>query len=80
MIAVIISEKNQGIPSSGIQFCFWGALVIYASIKLRTLILISRDQVCMYVYAYMYVYNMYVCMYVYNVCMYVYKRIHTDVL
>ena len=69
MIAVIISEKNQGIPSSGIQFCFWGALVIYASIKLRTLILISRDQVCMYV-----------CIYIMYVCMYVYKRIHTDVL
>ena len=45
MIVVIINEKNQGIPSSGIQFCFWGALVIYASIKLRTLILLSRDQV-----------------------------------
>ena len=50
MIAVIISEKNQGIPSSGIQFCFWGALVIYAGIKLRSLILISRDQVCISVY------------------------------
>ena len=46
MIVVILSEKNQGIPSSGIQFCFWGALVIYAGIKLRSLILISRDQVC----------------------------------
>ena len=46
MIAVILSEKNQGIQSSGIQFCFWGALVIYAGIKLRSLILISRDQVC----------------------------------
>ena len=46
MIAVIISEKNQGIPSSGIQFCFWGALVIYATIKLRSLILLSKDQVC----------------------------------
>ena len=34
MIVVILSEKNQGIPSSGIKFCFWGALVIYASIKL----------------------------------------------
>ena len=45
MIAVIISEKNQGIPSSGIQFCFWGALVIYAGIKLRTLILLSKDRV-----------------------------------
>ena len=46
MIAVIISEKNKGIPSSGIQFCFWGALVIYAGIKLRSLILLSKDQVC----------------------------------
>jgi len=45
MIAVITSEIRQGIPSSGIQFCFWGALVVYASIKLRSLILISRDQV-----------------------------------
>ena len=49
MIALILSEKNQGIPSSGIQFCFWGALVIYASIKLRTLILLRKDQVCIYV-------------------------------
>ena len=48
MVAVILSEKNQGIPSSGIQFCFWGALVIHASIKLRTLILLSKDQVCNY--------------------------------
>ena len=46
MIAVIIDEKRQGIPSSGIQFCFWGALAIYAGIKLRTLILLSEDQVC----------------------------------
>ena len=46
MIAVIINEKNQGIPSSGIQFCFWGTLVIYAGIKLRTLILLIKDQVC----------------------------------
>ena len=46
MIAVIIIEKNQGVPSSGIQFCFWGALVIYAGIKLRSLILLSKDQVC----------------------------------
>ena len=45
MIAVIISEKRQGIPSSGIQFCFWGTLFIYAGIKLRTLILLSKDQV-----------------------------------
>ena len=30
MIVVILSDKNQGIPSSGIKFCFWGALVIYA--------------------------------------------------
>ena len=45
MIVVILNEKNQGIPSSGIQFCFWGALVIYAGIKLRTLILISKDKV-----------------------------------
>ena len=45
MIAVITSEIRQGIPSSGIQFCFWGALVVYASIKLRGLILVSRDQV-----------------------------------
>ena len=45
MIAVITSEIRQGIPSSGIQFCFWGALVVYASIKLRSLILISQDQV-----------------------------------
>ena len=45
MIAVITSEIRQGIPSSGIQFCFWGALVVYASIKLRSLILLSRDQV-----------------------------------
>ena len=44
MIAVIIDEKRQGIPSSGIQF-FWGALLIYAGIKLRTLILLSKDQV-----------------------------------
>ena len=51
MIAVIISEKNQGIPSSGVQFCFWGALVIYAGIKLRSLILISKDQVCVCMYA-----------------------------
>ena len=52
MIAVILSEKNQGIPSSGIQFCFWGALVIYAGIKLRTLILISRDEVQRSLYHY----------------------------
>ena len=45
MIAVIRSEICQGIPSSGIQFCFWGALVVYASIKLRSLILITKDQV-----------------------------------
>ena len=45
MIAVITSEIRQGIPSSGIQFCFWGALVVYASVKLRSLILINRDQV-----------------------------------
>ncbi|XP_065898603.1 multidrug resistance-associated protein 1-like isoform X2 [Dysidea avara] len=44
MIAVITSEIRQGIPSSGIQFCFWGALVVYASIKLRSLILVSQDQ------------------------------------
>ena len=50
MIVVIINEKNQGIPSSGIQFCFWGALVIYASIKLRTLILIRKDRVCSHEY------------------------------
>ena len=49
MIALILSEKNQGIPFSGIQFCFWGALVIYAGIKLRTLILLRKDQVCVYV-------------------------------
>lgn len=45
MMMLILSEKDQGIPSSGIQFCYWGALVIYASIKLRTLILLSQDQV-----------------------------------
>ena len=45
MILVIISEKNQGIPSSGIQFSFWGALLVYAGIKLHTLILLSKDQV-----------------------------------
>ena len=57
MIAVILKEKNQDIPSSGIQFCFWGALVIYAAIKLRSLILISRDQVCMYVRTYASIYR-----------------------
>ena len=45
MIVVIINEKNRGLSSSGIQFYFWGALVVYASIKLRTLILLSKDQV-----------------------------------
>ena len=45
MMVVIKSEKNQGIPSSGIQFYFWGALLVYAGIKLRTLILLSKDQV-----------------------------------
>ena len=54
MIAVILSEKNQGIQSSEIQFCFWGALVIYAGIKLRSLILISRDQVLYFVALYVY--------------------------
>ena len=48
MIVMILREKNQGIPSSGIKFCFWGALVIYASIKLHTLIFLSRDQMCIY--------------------------------
>ena len=55
MIAVIISEKNQGIPSSGIQFCFWGALVIYAGIKLRSLILLSKDQVCISIMCILYI-------------------------
>ena len=52
MIALILSEKDQGIPSSGIQFSFWGALIIYAGIKLRTLILLSKDQVCSYLCVY----------------------------
>ena len=45
MIVLIINEKNRGLTSSGVQFFFWGALVVYASIKLRTLILLSKDHV-----------------------------------
>ena len=45
MIVLIINEKNHGLTSSGVQFFFWGVLVVYASIKLRTLILLSKDHV-----------------------------------
>lgn len=38
-------HRKRGTRSSGILITFWISLVIYGSIKLRTLILISEDQV-----------------------------------
>ena len=46
MCALVIHHNRvQGQHSSGLMLLFWLGLVIYGSLKLRTYILIARDQV-----------------------------------
>ena len=42
---VIDNDRLRGHRSSGLMLLFWLGLVIYGSLKLRTYILIARDQV-----------------------------------
>jgi hypothetical protein len=44
-VLVIRHDRVQGQRSSGLMLLFWLGLVIYGSFKLRTYILIARDQV-----------------------------------
>ena len=48
MCALVIHwDRLRGHHSSGLMLVFWLGLVIYGSLKLRTYILIARDQVAM---------------------------------
>ena len=38
-------DRIAGVRSSGLLLCFWLGLVVYGSIKLRTLLLLSIDNV-----------------------------------
>ena len=42
---VIHRDRQHGHRSSGLMLLLWLGLVIYGSLKLRTYILIARDQV-----------------------------------
>ncbi len=49
-VLVIHHDRVRGQRSSGLMLLFWLGLVIYGSFKLRTYILIARDQVQIHMY------------------------------
>ena len=55
-VLVIHHDRVQGQRSSGLMLLFWLGLVIYGSFKLRTYILIARDQVQIDSYSSTYMY------------------------
>ena len=44
VVLVLQYERRQGVRSSAILFLLWLAMVVYACLKLRTLISIARDE------------------------------------
>ena len=42
---VIHRDRQQGRRTSGLMLLFWLGMVIYGSLKLRTYVLVARDQV-----------------------------------
>ena len=42
---VVVFERKSGIRSSGTLIVFWMAMLAYSTMKLRTLILLSKDAV-----------------------------------
>ena len=44
-LLVMYRDRVFGQRSSGLLFCFWLGMVVYGSIKLRTLLLLSIDNV-----------------------------------
>ena len=42
---VLWQERRDGVRSSGLLFIFWLALVLYGALKLRSVILLSEDEV-----------------------------------
>ena len=47
---VLWQDRRDGVRSSGLFFIFWFCLVVYAALKLRTLILWSEDTVRIVIY------------------------------
>ena len=45
-LLVLWQERRDGVRSSALFTIFWFCLVCYASLKLRTLILLAEDKVC----------------------------------
>ena len=42
---LIIREKHLGVKSSGRQFVFWGVLLLYEGMRVRSLSLIHQDDI-----------------------------------
>ena len=42
---LIIREKHLGVKSSGRQFMFWGVLLLYEGMRVRSLSLIHQDDI-----------------------------------
>lgn len=46
VIGLVLSyQRRLGIRSAGINFLFWLGLLLYGSIKVRSIVLISKDNV-----------------------------------
>ena len=48
MIGVVTTHRVSGIKSSGLPFVFWLVMMIYAALKMRTLVLVAEDKVWLY--------------------------------
>ena len=51
---LIIREKHLGVKSSGRQFVFWGSLLLYKVMRVRSLSLIRQDDIVSVYWVYMY--------------------------
>ncbi len=47
---VMHQDRRVGVRSSGVLLLFWLGLVVYGSFKLRSLVLLAEDVVCVCVY------------------------------
>ena len=46
MIVLMTTYRMSGVRSSGVPFIFWLVMSLYGAVKLRTLVLLSEDNVC----------------------------------
>ena len=45
MIGVLTTHRMSGVKSSGLPLVFWLVMMIYAALKMRTLVLVAEDNV-----------------------------------